>query len=93
MAANVAPDPAGNLKPASIAHIQRPDGWIATTWKNMSDPGAFAVAEAEEQDGGEPPPLPGPGVVVYAARQKKFRSKPPCAMTERRSSNPPEHER
>ena len=30
----------------------------------MSDPGAFAVAGAEEQDGGEPPPLAGAGVVV-----------------------------
>jgi hypothetical protein len=32
----------------------------------MSDPGAFAVAGAEEEDGGEgePPPLAGAGVVV-----------------------------
>jgi hypothetical protein len=30
----------------------------------MSDPGAFAVAGTEEQDGGEPPPLAGAGVVV-----------------------------
>jgi hypothetical protein len=22
-----------------IAHVQRSDGWIATTWNNMSDPG------------------------------------------------------
>jgi hypothetical protein len=29
----------------------------------MSDPGAFAVAGAEEQEGGEPP-LAGAGVVV-----------------------------
>lgn len=28
----------------------------------MSDPGAFAIAGAEEQEGGEPPPLA--GVVV-----------------------------
>jgi hypothetical protein len=37
-----------------------------TTWNNMSNPGAFAVAEAEEQEGGggEPPPLAGAGVVV-----------------------------
>ena len=30
----------------------------------MSDPGAFAVAEAEEQEGREPPPVAGAGVVV-----------------------------
>jgi hypothetical protein len=32
----------------------------------MSDPGAFAVAGAEEQQGGdgEPPPLAGAGAVV-----------------------------
>jgi hypothetical protein len=30
----------------------------------MSDPGAFAVAGAEEQEGGEPPPLAGASVVV-----------------------------
>jgi hypothetical protein len=34
------------------AHIQRSDGWIETTWNNMSDPGAFAVAGAEEQEVG-----------------------------------------
>jgi hypothetical protein len=36
-----------------ISHVQRSDGWIATTWNNMIDPGAFAVAGAEEQQGGE----------------------------------------
>jgi hypothetical protein len=30
----------------------------------MSDPGAFAGAGAEEQEGGEPPPLADAGVVV-----------------------------
>jgi hypothetical protein len=30
----------------------------------MSNPGAFAVAGAEEQEGGAPPPLAGAGVVV-----------------------------
>ena len=40
-----------------IAHIQRSDGWIKATWNNMSDPAAFAAAGAEEQEGGEPPPL------------------------------------
>jgi hypothetical protein len=37
---------------------------IETTWKNMRDPGAFAVAAAEEQQGGEPPLVAGAGVVV-----------------------------
>jgi len=31
----------------------------------MSDPGAFAVTGAQEQQDGEPPPLAGAGVVVY----------------------------
>jgi hypothetical protein len=31
-----------------ISHGQRSDGWIQTTWNNMSDPGAFALAAAEE---------------------------------------------
>jgi hypothetical protein len=45
-----------------IAHIQRSDGWIATTWNNMSDPGAFVVAGAKEQESGdgEPPRSPAP---------------------------------
>jgi len=30
----------------------------------MSEPGTFALASAEEQEGGEPPPLAGAGVVV-----------------------------
>jgi hypothetical protein len=30
----------------------------------MSDPGAFAVAGTEEQEGGEPLPLAGAGVVI-----------------------------
>ena len=30
----------------------------------MSDPGAFTVAGAGEQEGGEPPPLAGAGVVA-----------------------------
>ena len=34
----------------------------------MSDPGAFAVAGAEEQEGGEPPPLAGAGVAVCVRR-------------------------
>jgi Concanavalin A-like lectin/glucanases superfamily len=49
-----------------IANVQRSDGWIETTWNNMSDPGVFAAADAEEQEGGsgEPPLIAGAGVVV-----------------------------
>jgi MSHA biogenesis protein MshQ len=52
----------GHIDELRIAQVQRSDGWIETTWNNMSDPGAFAVAGTEE--GGEPPPLSGAGVVV-----------------------------
>jgi hypothetical protein len=51
----------GHIDNFRIAHVQRSDGWIETTWNNMSDPGAFAAAGAEEQQGGEPPPLAGAG--------------------------------
>jgi hypothetical protein len=54
----------GPMDEFRIAHVKRSDGWIETTWNNMSDPGAFAAAGAEEQEGGEPPPLAGAGVVV-----------------------------
>jgi Concanavalin A-like lectin/glucanases superfamily len=54
----------GHIDAFRIAHAQRSDGWIETTWNNMSDPGTFAVAGAEEQEGGEPPPLAGAGLVV-----------------------------
>ena len=54
----------GHIDEFRIAHVQRSDGWIETTWNNMSDPGAFAAAGAEEQEGGEPLPLAGAGVVV-----------------------------
>jgi len=54
----------GHIDAFCIAHVQRTDGWIETTWNNMSDPGAFAVASAEEQEGAEPLPLAGTGVVV-----------------------------
>ena len=49
-----------------ITHILRSDGWIETTWNNLSDPGAFAAPGTEEQEGGdgEPPPLAGAAVVV-----------------------------
>jgi hypothetical protein len=54
----------GHIDDFRISHIQRSDGWIATTWNNISNPGAFAVAGAEEEQGGESPPLTGAGVVV-----------------------------
>jgi hypothetical protein len=54
----------GHIDEFRIAHVQRSDGWIETTWNNMSDPGEFAVAGAEEQEGGEPLPLAGADVVV-----------------------------
>jgi hypothetical protein len=54
----------GRIDKFRIAHVQRSDGWIETTLNNMSDPGAFAMAEAEEQEGGEPPRLAGDGIVV-----------------------------
>jgi hypothetical protein len=44
----------GHIDEFRIAHVQRTDGWIATTWNNMSNPGGFAGAAAEEQEGGEP---------------------------------------
>jgi hypothetical protein len=53
----------GHIDEFRIAHVQRSDGWIATTWDNMSDPRAFALVGADEQEGGEPPPLAGVGVV------------------------------
>jgi hypothetical protein len=56
----------GHIDQFRIAHVQRSDGWIATTWNNMSDPSAVAAAGAEEQEsgGGEPPPLASAGVVA-----------------------------
>ena len=54
----------GHIDEFRIAHVQRSDGWTEITWNNMSNPSAFAAAGAEEQDGGEPPPLAGAGVVV-----------------------------
>jgi hypothetical protein len=57
----------GHIDAFRIAHVQRSDGWIATTWHNLSDPGAFAAAWAGEREGGDPPPLAGAGVVVSAS--------------------------
>jgi hypothetical protein len=42
----------GHIDEFRIAPVQRPDGWIKTIWNSMSDPGAFAVAGAEKQEGG-----------------------------------------
>jgi hypothetical protein len=33
----------GRIDEFRIAHVQRSDGWIETTWNNLSDAGAFAV--------------------------------------------------
>jgi hypothetical protein len=56
----------GHIDEFRIAHTQRSDGWIETTYNNMSNPAAFALAGSEEQEGGdgEPPPLADAGVVV-----------------------------
>jgi hypothetical protein len=54
----------GHIDEFRIAHVQCSDGWIGITWNNMSNPGAFAAAGTEEQEGGEPPRLAGTGVVV-----------------------------
>jgi hypothetical protein len=67
----------GYIDEFRIAHVQRSDGWIETTWNNMSGPGAFAAAEAEEQEGGEPLPLAGAGVVVCLIHEGE-RSAPPA---------------
>ena len=32
----------GHINEFRIAHVQRSDSWIETTWNNMSDPGAFS---------------------------------------------------
>ena len=59
------PEPSnGHIDEFRIAHVQRSDGWLATTWNSMSNPGAFAAAGAEEQEGDAPPPLAGADVVV-----------------------------
>ena len=35
------PDPFnGHIDAFRISHIQRSDGWIETTWKDMTNPGA-----------------------------------------------------
>jgi hypothetical protein len=34
----------GHIDEFRIAHIERSDGWIATTYNNMSNPGVFALA-------------------------------------------------
>ena len=62
---SVVADPVkGHIDEFPIAHVQCSDGWIEITRRNMSNPSAFATARTEEQQGGEPPPLAGAGVVV-----------------------------
>jgi hypothetical protein len=34
----------GHIDEFRISHFQRSDGWIATTWNNVSDAAAFAAA-------------------------------------------------
>jgi hypothetical protein len=41
----------GHIDEFRIVHIQRFDGWIETTWNNMSDPGAFAAAAKSRKAG------------------------------------------
>ena len=62
----------GHIDPCRISHVPRSDGWIETTWNNMSDPGPLAGADAEAQEGGEPPPLAGAGVVVCLMGQTRL---------------------
>ena len=56
----------GHIDEFRIAHVQRSDGWIETTWNNMNDPGAFATTGPEEQEDGDGEPLllAGAGVVI-----------------------------
>src|ERR671918_2648006 len=42
----------GQIDEFRIEHVQRSDGWIETTWNNMSDPGAFAVAGPKSRKAG-----------------------------------------
>jgi hypothetical protein len=54
----------GHIDDFRISHVQPSDGWIETTWNDMSDPGAFAAAAKSRKGDGEPPPLAGAGVVA-----------------------------
>jgi hypothetical protein len=64
----MSPIPQRPIDAFRISHVQRSDDWIAITWNTMSSLAAFAVAGTEEQEGGEPPPLAGAGVVVCLSR-------------------------
>jgi hypothetical protein len=47
------PDPFnGHIDEFHIAHLQRSDGWIATTWNNISDASAFAAVRPEGNKAG-----------------------------------------
>ena len=39
----------GHIDEFRIAHVQRSDGWIATTWNNLSNPGRFAVGRGRRE--------------------------------------------
>jgi hypothetical protein len=45
----------GHIDEFRIAHVQRSDSGIETTWNNMSDPDAFAVARAVAVSSGPRP--------------------------------------
>ena len=36
----------GHIDEFRISHVQRSDGWIETTWNNVSDPGALVWSSA-----------------------------------------------
>jgi hypothetical protein len=55
----------GHIDDFRIAHVQRSDGWIETTWNNVGDPEGFVVAGTEGQEGGEPPPLAGTPAISH----------------------------
>ena len=50
----------GHIDEFRIAHVQRSDGWIATTWNNMSDPGTFAAAGPKSRMAASRHRLPAP---------------------------------
>jgi hypothetical protein len=53
----------GHIDEFRISHVQRSDGWIATTWNNMSDPSG-SPQQGPKSRKAEPPPIAGAGVVV-----------------------------
>jgi hypothetical protein len=45
----------GHIDEFRISHVQRSDGWIATTRNNISDPGAFAEPGPKSRKAVRPP--------------------------------------